>query len=267
MATESDQEIATLSGAQLQRALLARLRFEQALGLESVRPVMSPPRVKLEEPRVPPSLPTTSPATPLSPIISPATSVATVATPITTAARWRDIEARVKTCAQCALHKGRNNVVFGAGNREAHLVFVGEAPGYDEDLQGLPFVGKAGQLLNRIVAAMGLNREDVYICNIVKCRPPENRAPLPDEIAACNPCFVEQIELIKPKVIVALGNSAAKTLLKTTQGITSLRGHWFNYRGIPVMPTYHPAFLLYQYIETNRKAVWDDMKQVMEKLK
>ena len=238
--TEPKSEGPALGGAQLRRALIERLRFEQALGLESVRPVPLSPRSQ-------------SPAQP--------------AAEDATAARWADLEARAKGCTKCALHKGRTNVVFGTGNRSAQLVFVGEGPGYDEDQQGLPFVGKAGQLLNRIIAAMGLKREEVYICNVVKCRPPENRTPLPDEIAACNPYLVEQLELTHPKVIVALGSPAAKTLLKTTQGIMSIRGKWFSYRGIPVMPTYHPAFVLRQYTEANRKAVWDDMRKVMERLK
>ena len=169
-------------------------------------------------------------------------------------------------CTACVLHQGRTNVVFGCGNREASLMFVGEAPGQDEDLQGFPFVGRAGQLLNRIIAAMGLKREEVYICNIVKCRPPENRTPLPDEVAACSPYLFEQIELVAPKAIVALGAPAAKTLLNTNQGIMSIRGHWFSFRGIPVMPTYHPAFVLRRYTEEVRRAVWDDMQQVMARL-
>jgi uracil-DNA glycosylase len=169
-------------------------------------------------------------------------------------------------CTACVLHKGRKKVVFGDGNRNAQLVFVGEGPGADEDAQGLPFVGRAGQLLDKIIGAMKLQRKDVYICNVVKCRPPENRTPLPDEIGACQPFLTEQLELISPRVIVALGSPAAKTLLKTAQGIMSIRGKWFSYRGIPVMPTYHPAFLLRSYTEENRRAVWEDMKRVLEKM-
>ena len=170
-------------------------------------------------------------------------------------------------CTACALAKGRTNVVFGTGNREAQLVFVGEGPGFDEDQQGIPFVGRAGQFLDKIIAAMKLKREEVYICNVVKCRPPENRTPLPDEIAACWPYLQEQLELVAPKVIVTLGAPATKTLLKTTQGIMALRGKWYAYNKIPVMPTYHPAFVLRSYTEENRRAVWEDMKQVMAKLK
>jgi DNA polymerase len=180
--------------------------------------------------------------------------------------RWAQLEAKAKACTACVLAKTRQNVVFGAGDRGARLVFVGEGPGADEDAKGEPFVGKAGQLLNKIIAAMGLKREEVYICNVVKCRPPENRTPLPDEVMKCHPFLVEQIELVGPKAIVALGSPAAKTLLNTTQGIMSLRGRWHMYRGIPVMPTYHPAYVLRQYTEEVRRAVWEDMKKVVAKL-
>jgi uracil-DNA glycosylase len=146
-------------------------------------------------------------------------------------------------------------------------VFVGEGPGADEDQQGVPFVGRAGQLLNKIINAMGIQRDDVYICNVVKCRPPENRTPESAEILACSPFLEEQIALIAPKVIVTLGGPATKTLLQTSQGIMSIRGRWFAYKGIPVMPTYHPAFVLRSYTEENRRAVWDDMKKVMERIK
>lgn len=180
--------------------------------------------------------------------------------------RWRDLEDRAMGCVKCELHKGRTKVVFGTGNRSAQLVFVGEGPGADEDQQGIPFVGRSGQLLDKIMAAMDWKREDVFICNVVKCRPPDNRTPLPDEVAACSPYLVEQLELIAPKVIVTLGGSAAKALLKVTAGIMSIRGKWHSFQGIPVMPTYHPAFLLHQYTEENRRAVWDDMKKAKEKL-
>jgi len=180
--------------------------------------------------------------------------------------RWKDLEARAMGCVSCVLHQARTHVVFGTGNRNAQLVFVGEGPGPDEDMQGVPFVGKAGQLLDKIIGAMKLQREDVYLCNVVKCRPPGNRTPLPDEIAACSPFLAEQLELIAPKVIVALGGPAAKTLLHTEAGITALRGRWQSYKSIPVMPTYHPAFVLRTYTEEVRRQVWDDMKQVMAKL-
>jgi DNA polymerase len=161
------------------------------------------------------------------------------------------------------LHQGRTKVVFGEGNRQARLVFVGEGPGEDEDRTGRPFVGRAGQLLNKIIAAMGMKREEVYICNVVKCRPPGNRTPSIEEAAACRAYLEEQLELIAPKAIVALGAPAAQTLLHTRSGINALRGHWMLFRGIRLMPTFHPAYLLRYYTESTRKAVWEDMKQVV----
>ncbi len=171
-------------------------------------------------------------------------------------------------CSRCKLHKGRKTIVFGEGDPSSVLVFVGEGPGYEEDQQGRPFVGAAGQLLTDIIVkGIKLRREDVYICNIVKCRPPNNRNPEPDEIAACEPFLLKQIEAIKPKIIVALGNIAVKTLLKTGEGITSLRGRWQSYHGIPVMPTFHPAYLLRN--PKDKALVWEDIKKVimeMEKI-
>lgn len=171
-------------------------------------------------------------------------------------------------CSRCKLHKGRKTIVFGEGDPSSLLVFVGEGPGYEEDQQGRPFVGAAGQLLTDIIVkGIKLGREDVYICNIVKCRPPNNRNPEPDEIAACEPFLLKQIEAINPKIIVALGNIAAKTLLKTGEGITSLRGRWQSYHGIPVMPTFHPAYLLRN--PKDKALVWEDIKKViieMEKI-
>jgi DNA polymerase len=168
-------------------------------------------------------------------------------------------------CTRCKLHQGRTNIVFGEGNPQAVLVFIGEGPGREEDQQGRPFVGAAGRLLTDIIVkGMKLLREDVYICNIVKCRPPENRNPEPDEIEACEPFLIKQLEAIKPKIIVALGNVAVKTLLKTSEGITSLRGAWKTYQGIPVMPTFHPAYLLRN--PKDKALVWEDIKKVMAKL-
>ena len=167
-------------------------------------------------------------------------------------------------CQRCSLSQGRTHIVFGEGNPDANLVFVGEAPGADEDAQGRPFVGRAGQLLTRIITAMGLSREDVYICNILKCRPPGNRNPKPDEIHACEPFLRKQIQAIQPKVICALGTFAAKTLLKKEVPITALRGRFHSYQGIKVMPTYHPAYLLRN--EGAKKLVWEDMQVVMKML-
>jgi DNA polymerase len=164
-------------------------------------------------------------------------------------------------CRRCKLCDGRANIVFGDGSALARLMFVGEGPGADEDRQGLPFVGRAGQLLNKIIEAMGLRREQVYIANVVKCRPPDNRTPQPDEVAACTPFLFRQIDIIAPAVIVALGSPATQALLETSAGITKLRGSFREFRGIPVMPTFHPAYLLRN--PAAKKEVWDDMQKVM----
>lgn len=170
----------------------------------------------------------------------------------------------IKDCQKCRLGATRTKFVFGVGNPNAELLFVGEAPGYDEDQQGEPFVGKAGQLLTRILGAMGLTRQDVYICNVLKCRPPENRNPSPDEVAACDPHLRRQLEIIAPRVIVALGKFGCESLLGRQVAITRERGHWKDYRGAPVMPTYHPSYLLRN--PDAKKEVWEDMKEVMRKL-
>jgi|SRR6266850_8150451 len=169
-------------------------------------------------------------------------------------------------CTRCKLHRTRTNIVFGVGNPEARLMFVGEGPGEDEDLQGLPFVGKAGQLLTKMIEAMGLRREDVYICNTVKCRPPNNRNPEPDELNACEPFLKGQLGAVKPEVIVTLGKFAAQSLLRDSTPITRLRGQWREYQGIPVMPTFHPAYLLRNHSPAEKRKVWEDLKQVMKKL-
>lgn len=164
-------------------------------------------------------------------------------------------------CERCTLSGTRRNVVFGTGNREADLMFVGEAPGKDEDEQGEPFVGRAGKLLTDIIGAMSLDRSQVYIANVIKCRPPSNRNPEQEEIDSCRPFLQRQIELIEPKVIVTLGKFAFQTLLKTDEQISRARGNWHELNGIKVMPTYHPAFLL--RTPSAKKEVWEDMKQVM----
>jgi DNA polymerase len=176
----------------------------------------------------------------------------------------------VSTCTRCNLASSRTQTVFSRGNPEARVCFVGEAPGADEDAQGLPFVGRAGQLLDRMIGAMGLSPErDVYVCNILKCRPPGNRRPEPEEIATCIPYLHEQLAIVKPRVIVALGNTAVAALLDTKLGITKLRGQWKLYRGQTlVMPTYHPSYLLRpspQQIEAKRQA-WQDLQLVMKEL-
>jgi uracil-DNA glycosylase family 4 len=163
-------------------------------------------------------------------------------------------------CTRCKLHTlGRRQVVFGVGNPQADLMFVGEAPGADEDVQGIPFVGRAGQLLTKIVEAIGLTRDDVYIANVIKCRPPENRNPEPDEVATCEPFLFQQIDAIKPKVIVALGTFAAKTLLRSQDSISRLRGRVYDYRGAKLIPTFHPAFLLRS--PDRKRDTWEDMKK------
>ena len=169
-------------------------------------------------------------------------------------------------CTRCKLCKGRKTIVFGEGDPAAGLVFIGEGPGQEEDEQGRPFVGAAGQLLTDIIVkGMLLRREDVYICNIVKCRPPGNRNPELDEITSCEPFLIKQLQAIRPKCIIALGNVAVKTLLKTKTGITSLRGTWQIYQGIPLMPTFHPAYLL--RTPGDKKLVWEDIKKVMAEMK
>lgn len=167
-------------------------------------------------------------------------------------------------CRRCGLCEGRTQIVFGDGNPDADLLFVGEGPGEQEDLRGLPFVGKAGELLTQMIEkGLGLPRQEVYICNVVKCRPPGNRDPLPDEVAACSAFLDGQIAAVSPKVIVSLGKPAASLLLGRKVAITRERGTWQNYRGIPLMPTLHPAFVLRQYTEANRRAVWEDLKAAL----
>lgn len=176
----------------------------------------------------------------------------------------RRIRAELGECQRCSLGKGRTRLVFGAGSPEAEIMFIGEAPGHDEDLQGEPFVGAAGQLLTKMIEAMGLQREEVYIANIIKCRPPGNRDPLPEEVERCEPFLREQIAAIAPRIIIAMGNHAAKTLLRTELGITRLRGRFHTYQGIPLRPTFHPAYLL-RNAEQKRPA-WEDLKAVMAEM-
>jgi|ERR1700722_10905573 len=164
-------------------------------------------------------------------------------------------------CTRCKLSKGRTKIVFGTGSPKAQLMFVGEGPGRDEDLSGEPFVGRAGKLLTDMIKAMGLQREDVYIANIVKCRPPDNRQPEQDEVAACSPFLMRQIDVIQPKVICTLGNTPTQTLMQTTQGISRFRGEWFEFRNAKLMPTYHPAYLLRN--PAAKADVWKDLQKVM----
>jgi uracil-DNA glycosylase family 4 len=174
------------------------------------------------------------------------------------------IRADIGDCQRCKLAPKRTNIVFGSGNPNAELVFVGEAPGYDEDQQGLPFVGRAGQLLTKIIESINLKREDVYICNVLKCRPPDNRNPEPDEVAACNPFMKRQLASIKPKVVCCLGTFAAQTVLQTVAPISKLRGKFFDIDGMRVIATFHPAYLLRS--PDKKREVWEDMKQIRDEL-
>ncbi|HWP56875.1 MAG TPA: uracil-DNA glycosylase [Candidatus Acidoferrales bacterium] len=177
-----------------------------------------------------------------------------------------ELKAAIGDCRRCKLWPGRTHLVFGVGNPKAEIMFIGEGPGRDEDLQGEPFVGRAGQLLTDIITkGMGLRREDVYIANVIKCRPPENRNPEPDEIESCEPFLQRQIDLVRPKIIVALGKFAVQTLLRTKVPIMRLRGNWHQYRGIKLMPTLHPAYLLRN--PGDKKLVWEDIKKVIQALK
>ena len=176
-----------------------------------------------------------------------------------------ELRSHIGDCRRCKLAPHRTHLVFGVGNPRARLVFVGEAPGRDEDLKGEPFVGRAGQLLTEIISkGMKLRREDVYIANVIKCRPPENRNPEPDEVESCEPFLLRQLELIGPEVIVALGKFAVQTLLRVKTPITQLRGRWYDYHGIKLMPTFHPAYLLRN--PGDKRLVWQDIQKVMAEL-
>ena len=172
-------------------------------------------------------------------------------------------------CKRCRLHEGRNKIVFGVGNETSPLVFVGEGPGADEDEQGIPFVGRAGQLLTQMIEGTAkkegipILRKDVYICNVVKCRPPENRTPFPDEMEICGQFLFRQLEVIRPKAICALGSTAAKALLGTKDGVMKLRGKWHKWRDLPVMVTYHPSYLLRPYNQNAKREAWEDLKKVL----
>ncbi len=225
-------------------SLLERVRA--AAGAQPARPVAAQAAI--------PPLPARGPAAPPAATSSVVGAVKTL----------EQVRAELGACTRCKLCSGRKNIVFGVGDPRAELVFVGEGPGADEDAQGEPFVGRAGELLTKMIEAMGYGREQVYICNVVKCRPPGNRNPEPDEIQACEPFLKAQLASIRPKVIVALGKFAAQTLLRVDTPITRLRGNWREYEGVRLMPTFHPAYLLRQ--PTDKKLVWEDLKQVMAAL-
>ena len=250
--------------ARLARLVRQQLEIDRMFGWEV--PLRRSQLLCAASPPVERPAPPRAPAAPLVPDIPdipdiPGPTGAPGADP---ASRLAPLAAAVASCTRCDLCRSRTNTVFGTGNPAARLFFVGEGPGADEDLRGEPFVGAAGQLLDRIIAAMGLAREDVYIANIVKCRPPENRAPHPGEVGACLPYLEEQIAIVAPEILVALGATAARTLLGSELSIGRLRGRFHEYRGIPLMPTYHPAYLLRN--PADKRKVWEDIQLVMRRL-
>jgi uracil-DNA glycosylase len=233
--------------------LRSHLAFFQELGVEGVRlePEWRNRLAGAEEPAAPVLTGNAAPAGDAAPITVFASADEAL----------KAIRADIGDCTRCKLHTlGRTQVVYGVGNPNADLMFVGEAPGADEDVQGEPFVGRAGQLLTKIIEAIGLRRDQVYIANVIKCRPPGNRNPEPDEVAQCEPFLFRQIDTIKPRVIVALGKFAAQSLLRTNEPITRLRGREVAYRDAILMPTYHPAYLLRN--PSAKRDVWEDMKRV-----
>jgi uracil-DNA glycosylase family 4 len=200
---------------------------------------------------------------------SPHTEPSSPAAPQPAPALLLNIIQDLGECTRCRLHEGRNKIVFGSGNPHAKLVFVGEGPGADEDEQGLPFVGRAGQLLTQMIEGtakkegVALGRDDVYICNVVKCRPPGNRTPEPDEMEICGQFLFRQLESIRPKAICALGATAAKALTRSREGVMRMRGNWYKWRDIPLMVTYHPSYLLRPYNQNAKREAWEDLKKVL----
>lgn len=266
----------------LQDKLSKRLTYYDDIGIQSfyrdrffarAAPVLEQAPVSIPIPQEEP-LPKTSP----KPLLPPAASITVPVTPkisvlpiapkvslfdsLNKVANDSLLKIRddLGECTRCKLHTTRNKIVFGDGSAKADLVFVGEGPGRDEDAQGLPFVGRAGKLLTQMIEAMGLQRKDVYICNVVKCRPPENRLPEPDEIKTCSPYLLRQLDAIDPKVIVCLGACSAQTLLETNRGISHFRGQWLDFRGRKLMATYHPAYLLRN--PAAKADVWKDLQKV-----
>ena len=262
--------------ASLEEKFRKRLSFYQDIGIElyyrdraPTRPQQAAPQVRtisIEEPTLPKPVqksqlakPTVAPPA----VVPPRSSGVSVFGSMNKIAgdSLFKILSDIGDCTRCKLHRGRTKLVFGDGNPKADLVFVGEGPGRDEDMQGLPFVGRAGKLLTQMIEAMGLQRKDVYICNVVKCRPPENRTPEKDEVEICSPFLLRQLDTIAPKVIVCLGSVAAQTLLQTNRGISHFRGEWQDFRGRKLMATYHPAYLLRN--PSAKGEVWKDLQKVM----
>lgn len=255
----------------LTRALRAHLEWQASTGttgLERASREAAPVNVA---PALSMSAPVVQPRSEVSAVMAPIAVATSVADPegalrAPNEARSLDVlAAEVRACTRCGLCRQRKQAVFARGTGSSGICFVGEGPGADEDAQGLPFVGKAGQLLDRMIEAMGLGRDEVYVCNVVKCRPPDNRKPEPDEMAACLPYLNEQLELIAPRVIIALGATAVQGLLGTNEGIMRMRGKWKSYRGrIDVMPTFHPAYLL--RTPAAKREVWEDLQEVLRRL-
>ncbi len=247
------------------RDVAEHLRYYQELGVNGISKDsawrLRTAGVEASAQTVPPASSAAQQDAPIN--VAPA-AVAAPASSESPAARLESIRALIGDCTRCKLHVGRTNIVFGVGSPEARLMFVGEGPGADEDLEGEPFVGRAGQLLTQIIKAMGFERSDVYIANVVKCRPPGNRNPEPDEIATCSPFLEAQIDAIQPVVIVALGKFAAQTLLATETPISRLRGQFHRRGRVDVMPTFHPSYLLRN--PSAKREVWEDMKMVVARL-
>ena len=262
----------------IQQKLYDRLRFYDDLGLgpfyrDRRAPEKSPSSLSIASPSVNPEE-STLPKAAVSSLSAP--TIAAAKLPVPAGSSLFDATTRIPgetlltireelgECTRCKLHKTRNKIVFGDGSSTARLVFIGEGPGADEDKQGLPFVGRAGKLLTQMIEAMGLQRSDVYICNVVKCRPPENRQPEKDEVAACSPFLFRQLDVLQPRVIVCLGSTAAQTLLQTNRGISQFRGDWLDFRGFKMIATYHPAYLLRN--PAAKSEVWKDLQKVMAEL-
>ena len=263
----------------LQQKLAERLRFYEDIGIgrfyrdKSDAGVASVPAMQTQIRNEEPSLPKReSKAAPTVPVTAAKPAPLSPPTGLSLFETFNKIEndslplirENLGECTRCKLHRTRNTIVFGDGSPNAQLVFVGEGPGADEDEQGLPFVGRAGKLLTQMIEAMGLQRKDVYICNVVKCRPPQNRQPEPDEVKECSPFLFRQIDTIAPKVIVCLGATAAQTILQTNRGISHFRGEWQEFRGRKLLATYHPAYLLRN--PAAKSDVWKDLQKVMAEL-
>lgn len=272
---------------QLRARARLMLMAERAFGVDALRvapvivepqavevPQQHPQAVRLDPVLPPPSAPganlfgvtkTAAPAPPPMPISEPFTSP--LLAPGEKSLRLAEMDANeVRGCTKCRLSQTRSNTVFGEGSPDARLVFVGEGPGETEDRTGRPFVGRAGEKLTQMIAGMGLTREQVFIANIVKCRPPGNREPAPDEVATCTPYLERQLEIIRPRVIVTLGRPALQFMIGQKVSISRMRGQWLSWRGVKLMPTFHPAYILRNYTRETRAAVWSDLQQVMTEL-